>query len=80
MNWIQSASGQICWPYGFPKPKANNMFKAEFTTAARNTEFDLQVLRVSIDTLTHTHFRYTGVLLLKKHPFDAGKGVRKKHR
>lgn len=51
MNWIQSASGQICWPYGFPKPKANNMFKAEITTAARSTEFDLQVLAMSIQTL-----------------------------
>lgn len=68
MNWIQSASGQICWPYGFPKPKANNMFKAEFTTAARNTEFDPQAASVSIHTLTHTNFCYVGVPLLEKHP------------
>jgi len=30
------------------------MFKAEFTTAARNTEFDPQVPRMSIHALAHT--------------------------
>lgn len=78
MNWIQSASGQICLPYGFPKPKANNMFKAEFTPAVRNTDLDLQVLCMSICTLKHTNFCYIGVLLLKKHPFYTGKGISKK--
>lgn len=44
----QSASGQICWPYGFPEPKANNVFKEEITGTAKNTDFDPQVLSIYI--------------------------------
>lgn len=54
------------------------MFKAEFTPAVRNTDFYLQVLCMSIHALTDTNFCYIEVLLLKKHPFYTGKGIRKK--